>query len=151
VELRLIEIGRDGKPSEAIVLPPLAHPVCQATVEVYSRSGFVPPWTGYFALQGDQVVGTCAFKSPPQRHRVEIAYYTFPTHERKGIATEMARNLVQIAQQADATIDITARTLPEYGASTAILRKLGFQQFGLVNDPDDGDVWEWRLKPPAAP
>jgi hypothetical protein len=29
-------------------------------------------------------------------------------------------------------------------ASTTILSRLGFQLAGTVNDPDDGEVWEWQ-------
>lgn len=151
MDLRLIEIGPQGAPAEALQLPDVARPVCDATAANYGKSGFIRPWTGYFAVKDGEVVGTCAFKTPPRWHRVEIAYFTFPSHEGKGVATQMAAELVRIARQADPTIDITARTLPEYGASTAVLRKLGFQQTGLVNDFEDGDVWEWLLKPPPAP
>jgi [ribosomal protein S5]-alanine N-acetyltransferase len=39
-----------------------------------------------------------------------------------------------------------ARTLMEENYSTRILRKNGFECLGIVNDPDDGDVWEWEYK-----
>lgn len=51
-------------------------------------------------------VGTCALKSAPVDGRVEIAYGTMPSFEGRGIATTMARELVQIARQdsEDATV-----------------------------------------------
>ncbi len=32
----------------------------------------------------------------------------------------------------------------ESGASTKILQRLGFKLFADAQDPDAGDVWEWR-------
>jgi len=33
--------------------------------------------------------------------------------------------------------------LAEENFSTSILRKNNFLLMGVVNDPEDGDVWEW--------
>jgi hypothetical protein len=33
--------------------------------------------------------------------------------------------------------------LPEENFSTKILKKNGFKFSGVVNDAEDGDVWEW--------
>jgi len=41
---------------------------------------------------------------------------------------------------------VCARTLPQASASTKILEKNGFTLIGTVIDPDDGEVWEWRLE-----
>lgn len=89
--------------------------------------------------------GLCGFKSPPQNRRVEIAYGTTPGNEGRGIATQMARQLVRMARKAEEGITVTAQTLPEEGPSTAILRKLGFVLTGTIHHPEDGDVWEWHL------
>jgi hypothetical protein len=40
-------------------------------------------------------------------------------------------------------VKITARTLPQRNFSTKILEKNEFEFAGIVNDPEDGDVWEW--------
>lgn len=143
--LRLIEIGEDGRPVEGVPLPEIARPVCEATAAVYRKTGFVRPWVGYLAEQDGQVVGTCAFKTPPQGGRVEIAYFTFPGHEGKGVATRMAWHLVQIARHADNRIGIVAQTLPQENASTAVLRKLGFTRTGMAHDDEAGEVWEWQM------
>jgi RimJ/RimL family protein N-acetyltransferase len=145
VTIRLIEIGPDGWPAEALALPEVARSACQATAQVYQKTGFMRPWIGYLAQQDGRLVGTCAFKSPPQAGRAEIAYYTFPEFEGRGIATAMARQLIQLAKAADLGIVLTAQTLPEENASTAILRKLGFQRAGMAYDSDVGDVWEWQI------
>jgi [ribosomal protein S5]-alanine N-acetyltransferase len=146
VDIRFIEIGIDGRPVEDLPLPDVARSVCEATAAVYRNTGFERPWIGYLALQDGQVVGTCAFKTPPHDGRVEIAYFTFREHEGKGIATQMARLLVQLAQDTDISIGIVAQTLPQENASTAILRKLGFDRIGMAHDSDVGEVWEWQMK-----
>ena len=97
------------------------------------------------AEENGQVVGMCGFKSPPQGGRVEIAYGTTPGNEGRRIATQMARQLVQMARETEDGITVVAQTLPEEGASTAILRKLDFVLTGTVHHPNDGDVWEWCL------
>lgn len=102
------------------------------------------PWTGYLAEEEGQFVGTCAFKTPPQSGQVEIAYFTFPGHEGRGVATRMAEHLIRIARQ-EGMRRIVAQTLPEPGPSTAILRKLGFRRAGELIHPEDGLVWEWEL------
>ena len=92
-------------------------------------------------------VGECAFKSAPIDGRVEIAYHTFEPFERRGFATQMARELIAIARRADSQLTIVAQTLRETNASTAILSKLGFSCRGTVHHPEDGEVLEWHLPP----
>ncbi len=145
MNIRRIEIGEGGYPVETLQLSDEAKWVCEATANLYRVNGFVRPWIGYFAAVDKEVVGTCAFKSPPQNGRVEIAYFTFPAFERRGIATEMARSLIAIAQAQDTSLQIIAQTMPQENASTAILKKLGFTKTGTVCHPEDGEVWEWLL------
>lgn len=145
MDIRLIEIGPDGRPVEELPLSEMVRSVGDSTVGVYQKTGYVRPWIGYLAEREGRVVGTCAFKSPPQEGRVEIAYFTFPEYEGKGVATQMARRLVQIARDADRGIGIVAQTLPQECASTSILRKLGFHRNGVAHDDEVGDVWEWKM------
>lgn len=104
------------------------------------------PWTGYGIFKDDELVGQCAFKSPPVDGRVEIAYYVFGPFEGQGIGTVVCRLLVEIARQTDQNVRITARTLMSESASTRILRRNGFHLVGTVVDPEDGDVWEWEYR-----
>lgn len=147
--MRLVPIGRSGEPEDAsIAMSDIAKDVCAGTAILYRTVGFVPPWIGYLAVEGGEFAGTCAFKAPPTDGRVEIAYFTFPPHENRGIATRMARELVAIAQASAPGVRIVAQTLPERGASTSILRQLGFRPMGPVEHPEDGTVWEWHLQAP---
>jgi RimJ/RimL family protein N-acetyltransferase len=146
--IRLVQIGGDGVPAERLdSLPKVAKEVCAATALLYGRVGFDPPRVGYLALSDSDVVGTCAFKTGPRTGKAEIAYFTFPPFEGQGLATAMARALIEIARAADRKIEFTAQTLPESNASNAILRKLGFQFFGPVDIPEEGKFWEWHLSP----
>jgi RimJ/RimL family protein N-acetyltransferase len=115
------------------------------TVAFYSRVGFVIPWISYLAIEGSTAVGCCSFKSRPANGCVEIAYFTFPQHEGRGIATEMASRLVAIASSSPDPVCVTAQTLPERNASHRILEKLGFEAVGTLEHPEDGIVLEWQL------
>ncbi len=125
----------------------LQHPDCQdsiyMSIEFYKKVGFQPPWIGYYAQKNDSLVGCCAFKGAPVAGKVEIAYGTFSQFQKQGVAAEMCRLLVGLAQKADPTVQITARTLPEKNYSTRVLEKNGFVWAGVVFDEEDGDVWEW--------
>jgi ribosomal-protein-alanine N-acetyltransferase len=144
--LRLIEITHDGTPGEEVGdLPEVALKACASTSSHYEKAGFSPPWIGYLAVCGSEVVGTCAFTTAPTACRVEIAYYTFPAFEGRGVASAMASQLISIGRVAQPEIEFFAQTLPEPNASNTILRKLGFELFGRVDHAEEGSVWEWRL------
>ncbi len=150
--LRFIEILPTGQPAEPLPdWTSRAQEISEMTAALYHSVGFLPPWIGYVALDHDTCVGCCGFKSPPRDGRVEIAYFTFPEHERLGYATQMARHLITIARAADPPVTVAAQTLPEENASVAILRKLDFTCIGEIQHPEDGTVWEWQLTRPSVP
>jgi RimJ/RimL family protein N-acetyltransferase len=143
--MNLVEIRQDGSLSApAGPLPEVAGPVVESTVRLYSRSGWIPPWIGYLGFEGLDCVGTCAFTGPPREGVVEIAYFTFPGHEGRGVATRMAKGLLSIAGSFAPEVSVTAHTLPQEGASTRILRKTGFTFTGPATHPQDGLIWVWR-------
>ena len=114
--------------------------VYDMTLKLYERMGYREPWIGYFLQEDEQYIGSCGFKGEPQSGRIELAYFTFPEFEGKGFATEMCRMLLTIAMEAQPTILVTARTLPQENASTRILVKNGFTLQGTIHDPEDGEV-----------
>ena len=76
---------------------------------------------------------------------VEVAYFTFPGEEGRGIASAMAFALVQLAQAAaTGASTLCAHTLPERNASCRVLEKAGFVHVGTVVDPEDGPIWRWE-------
>lgn len=129
--------------------PYLSHPFCREVFQVfttyYPKVGFELPWVGYFFLKEDKVVGIGGFKGAPKNHTVEIAYAVIPEQEGKGVGTDICKYLIAIARKNEPAINITARTLMVENASTSILRKNGFELGGIVNDPEDGEVWEWKF------
>jgi RimJ/RimL family protein N-acetyltransferase len=143
--MRLIPIQRGGRLEQGVgPLPFEANGILQATSQLYEAVGFQPPWICYVAQTNDRLVGTCGFKAPPLDGRVEIAYFTFPGLEGKGIATQMARQLLLIAKDAQPDLMVAAQTLPDRSASHRVLEKLGFTCKGPLQHPEDGTVLEWQ-------
>lgn len=151
-KVSLIPIGRDGTPcGYAGSLPEATTEVFRATAALYEAVGFEEPWVGYLALAGERPVGTCGFKSPPRDGRVEIAYFTFPEWEGRGLASAMAADLVAVARRHGSSVLVAAQTLPERNASHRILEKLGFRHVATIDHPEDGTVWEWQLNEETGP
>lgn len=146
--MQLFPIERDGSVSMAAEDPSGSVPgVAAQMAALYERRGFVRPWIGYLAIEQDVCVGTCAFTGPPADGEVEIAYFTFPGHEGSGVATRMAAALLERtrSEAAAGSVAYIAHTLPQEGASTSILRRLGFKLVGAIEHPEDGTVWKWRV------
>ncbi len=126
-------------------LPEMIRQVNDQMADFYAGAGFQPPWIGYVTEHEGHFVGGGAFKSVPDQGRVEIAYYTLADMENQGHATATAQALIDLAIQHDEELSIVAQTLPETNASNYLLQKLGFQFHDVIDHPEDGPVWEWRL------
>jgi ribosomal-protein-alanine N-acetyltransferase len=143
--MNLIPITAEEAAAPRVQASELVREVCASVIALYP-DGIPPfPWVGYLAEEEGVWVGTCAFKAPPREDGVEIAYFTFPGHEGRGVATRMASRLIEIAQSKE--VPVRAQTLPQENASTRILGKLGFRLAGTAEDPDPevGEVWEWKI------
>lgn len=134
-------------------VPDLRNPMyqnenCQALIstydEYYPNIGYKPPWTGYFIIDNNTVVGSCGFVKPPADGIVEIAYWTFPEYEGRGIATFACGELISMAKETDPAIHLVAKTAPEENASSHILKKHGFVYTKMVQDDEIGDAWLWE-------
>jgi RimJ/RimL family protein N-acetyltransferase len=146
VQLELIAITENGELAKPMSsMPVMVAEVIGATTQLYGSVGYEPPWIGYLAFEDDICVGACGFKSPPENNRVEIAYFTFPGHESRGVATQMASELIHLAREKLPAVTVAAQTVPEENASTSVLRKLRFRLAGTLEHPEDGQVWEWHL------
>jgi [ribosomal protein S5]-alanine N-acetyltransferase len=146
MQLELISIIENGELAKSVSsTPEMVAEMVGATTQLYKTVGYEPPWIGYLAIENDTCVGFCGFKSPPQNNRVEIAYFTFPEYESRGVATRMAAELIRLALDKMPAVTVTAQTLPEENASTSILKKLDFRFVESVEHPEDGLVWEWHL------
>ncbi|MEM1027231.1 MAG: GNAT family N-acetyltransferase [Planctomycetota bacterium] len=127
----------------------LAVLIGQAPVNDVAESEGMPDGYVVFDTQREQAVGSCGFKAPPnESETVEIAYFTYPGHAGRGVATAMANHLVALADGQPTVRRVIAHTMPEPSASTRVLEKTGFTRVGEVDDPDDGCVWRWERRKP---
>jgi RimJ/RimL family protein N-acetyltransferase len=150
--MELVPISISGAPARPAPEPPAAaREALAGTAMLYREAGFEPPWISYLAIVDGTCIGICAFKSAPRDGRVEVAYFTFPGHEGRGLATRMCGELVTLARTAEPGVTITAQTLPERNASTRVLEKCGFRWQSELEHPEDGRVWEWWLDADADP
>jgi len=127
----------------------LSQPVAQQSLAFMKTFPYEtgPEWFGYLVVEAEtrQMVGTCSFKGPPAEDGVvEIAYFSFPGFEGRGIGTQMARFLVERAATLPYVTAVVAHTAAELNASTRILEKIGMQLTG--EEEEEGmPVWHWRL------
>jgi len=143
--IALVAIEPDGRIDTPLDLSAHAADVIPMTLDNYKARGSFAPWLCYMTFDGGINVGTCGFTGPPTGDVVEIAYYTFPEHERRGYAQQAARALVSIARGAKPGVVITAHTLPEDGPSCQVLRNCGFTHTGSRDHPEDGPIWVWTF------
>ena len=116
-------------------------------VDFYKRVGFNPPWICYYVEEDGELVGSAAYKGRPINNTVEISYGTMEDKRQKGVGSRICNHLVELSRATDPSVRITARTLPEHNYSTKILQKNNFVLLGIVDDPEDGPVWEWEYRP----
>jgi len=141
--VELIPINESLEDNQEFVNNPICQETIYMTIDFFKRVGYEPPWISYYVQQGDLLMGCAAFKGAPRNGSIEIAYGTFEPYRQKGVGTEICKLLVERALRTDPKVTITARTLSEKNFSTRILEKNGFVFSGVVNDPEDGEVWEW--------
>lgn len=144
--MELIAIQPEPQHNEEFASNPLCGEMLPMTIDFYKRVGFRPPWISYCARVDGKLVGVAGFKGKPVNNTVEIAYGTFEPFQNKGIGVQICRQLVALSLATDPLVRITARTLPENNFSSRVLQKNGFIRLGMVQDPEDGDVWEWEYK-----
>lgn len=142
--MKLIPVKYDQENREFELNSDFSKMVFDKLQSLYERIGYQEPWVGYFAMINNQIVGSCGFKNlPGNEQKVEIAYVTVPEFEGKGYASEMCKKLVQISQNKDSSVIITAQTLKTNLPSHKILQKNHFTQTGTIIDDEYGEIMEW--------
>ncbi|MEP7323721.1 MAG: GNAT family protein [Saprospiraceae bacterium] len=141
--MEFIPIQKKIEDNQEFLANPFSAETIQMSIDFYSRVGYVPPWIGYYVKHNNELVASVGFKGPPVNNTIEIAYGVFEAHQRKGLGTAVCKMLVDLAINTDPTLKITARTFSENNFSTRILEKNNFLLNGTVQDPEDGEVWEW--------
>jgi ribosomal-protein-alanine N-acetyltransferase len=128
--------------------------VSPAWLERLRSAAAADPWLHGFAVvegEGGPVVGTAAFKGPPDAEGVvEIAYAIVPEYQGRGYATKAAEALVAFAFSDPRVSVLRAHTLPTPNASTRVLTKCLFTRVGEVVDSEDGVIWRWQRSRDAA-
>jgi len=106
-------------------------------------------WLSWYIISDDgdaaTLAGIAGYKGPPsEQGQVEIGYAVIPELQRRGIASLAVRALCNHAfgQGVGAII---AHTLPELLPSQGVLIKAGFKRTQVLNDPDEGVVWQYQL------
>jgi ribosomal-protein-alanine N-acetyltransferase len=104
-------------------------------------------WTYLFIHRADRtLIGTGGFKGPANNAgMVEIGYSISPRYRNRGLATEAARGLVGYAFSHPHIKVVEAQTLAQVNPSTSVLEKIGMKKIGTIQDPEDGELWHWRL------
>ena len=132
----------------AVRLHEVAQAVAEQSLAFMKTFPYETPaeWFGYLVVEGEtrQLVGVCSLKGPPVDGAVEIAYFTFPGFEGRGIGTAMARFLAERAATQRDVMRVIAHTAAESGASTRILEKIGMR-FAGEEEEDGTKVWRWEI------
>ncbi|NMP21651.1 GNAT family N-acetyltransferase [Sulfobacillus harzensis] len=102
-------------------------------------------WSGMIIhVEDNVVIGSMGFKSPPNENGlVEMGYDIVPSYRGQGYATEMARALVNWAQQQSSVHHLTAECLSDNWASIRVLEKLGMQRI-----EEHGTIIYWEFPIP---
>ena len=102
-------------------------------------------WWLYYAVlaesKPDTLIGSVGYKGPPADGVVEIGYSVVPSWQRRGLATEASRALIEEAWARGASV-VVAHTLEHLTPSIGVLRKLGFER----TESGDPDEVEFRLQ-----
>jgi ribosomal-protein-alanine N-acetyltransferase len=111
-------------------------------------------WLAWYAVASDvpagatTLVGSVGFKGAPDAEgRVEMGYSVLPQFQRRGLATEMARGVVEWAASTNRVTEVLAQTTDENAGSRAVLRRLGFRACGPGTEPDHV-MYRLGLAPP---
>lgn len=104
-------------------------------------------WTYLFIHKADRtLIGLGGFKGEVgEEGMVEIGYEIAPAYRRRGLALEAAHGMIEYAFIHPQIKRVDAHTLPELNASTGVLEKVGMKHVGTVQDPADGEIWQWSL------
>jgi RimJ/RimL family protein N-acetyltransferase len=114
-------------------------------------------WGTRLFLAGDpeELVGWGGFKGPPRNGTVELGYEIAPARQRRGLATEAVRAMLDQAFAWPEVDAVVAHTLAEPNASNRVLEKAGFVRDG-EGEEDGQPVWRFSLRrepspPPGSP
>src|SRR6185295_2498867 len=104
-------------------------------------------WTYLPVLKEENIlIGSGGYKGKPDADgMVEFGYEIAGAYRNRGLATEMARGLIEHAFENPEVKIVRAHTLAEENASVKVLRKCGLDFIEEILDPEDGKIWSWEI------
>lgn len=106
------------------------------------------PWWMYLPVHraDNRLIGACGYKGRPNaKGGVEIGYEIIAPYRNQGYATELATALIEHAFRHPEVAFVQAHTLAEENPSVRVLKKCGMRFVEELLDPDEGDIWQWRV------
>jgi [ribosomal protein S5]-alanine N-acetyltransferase len=125
----------------------------QYSLEKLSASEEEKNWWTYFPVhkEDNMLIGSGGYKGKPTNEgMVEIGYEIATAYRNRGLATEMAHQLIEHAFHNERVKMIIAHTLGLDNPSTRVLQKCGFKKVEELNDAQEGIIWKWELKKPVS-
>lgn len=94
-------------------------------------------------IESNTLVGSCGFKGAPNSEGiVEIGYEVVEKYRNKGYATEIVKQLIQIAFNHKKVTAVQANTSFENNISKQVLEKCGFEYVGkIMEDGEEFNNW----------
>jgi ribosomal-protein-alanine N-acetyltransferase len=105
-------------------------------------------WWAYLPVlkRTNTLLGSCGFKGEPRQGMVEIGYEVAEPFRGWGLATEMAKGLIQRAFRSNDVQYVQAHTLAVENESGSVLKKCGMQKVEELEDAEDGKLWRWEIR-----
>lgn len=106
-------------------------------------------WWSYFPIHkaDNKLIGLCGYKGQPNdTGQVEIGYEIKSEYRNYGLATEIAKALIDNAFNFETVNSIKAHTLGEVNASNKVLINCGFHKTDEVDGKELGTLWKWELQ-----
>ncbi|MBO6517238.1 MAG: GNAT family N-acetyltransferase [Bacteroidia bacterium] len=110
------------------------------------------PWLGYFALHGENIIGTGGFKNTPNQSRrsghVEIAYEVFEEYRGQGLGKKICNKLVDLAKDQPLCHRLIALVDLDNHKSEKVLLSNGFSLERQVEEMDGNlsNLWSLQLE-----
>ncbi|MDO9337501.1 MAG: GNAT family N-acetyltransferase [Caulobacter sp.] len=125
------------------------HDTRNWTRDMMAKHPDEPGYSFWYIVADGELAGIGGYKGPPDAEGVvEIGYSVIEPLQRRGLATRAARLLVQRAFVDPRVNAVAAETLPPLIASQTVLLRCGFALAERKVDPEEGEVWRYRVARP---
>ncbi|WP_271855699.1 GNAT family N-acetyltransferase [Patiriisocius marinus] len=91
----------------------------------------------------NKIIGFNGIKFLKDIQATDLGYRFLPEYWGKGIATEASKPILKFAFEDKKLAEVIATVYPENSASTAVLKKLGFQHIETKTYPEETTTLDW--------